>query len=82
MKQSNQNSEIKFAYLSQGKLFFKDGGREVSQIESEFGNDVIKRSLEIHQRNEWKTKGKNKYFSGGILWNLNDFDPQAVLNKG
>lgn len=78
MKQSNQNSEIRFAYLSQGKLFFKDSDREVSLIESEFGNDIIKRSLEIHQRNEWKTKGNNKYFSGGILWNVNDLDPQAV----
>lgn len=78
MKQSNQNTEIKFAYLSQGKLFFKDGDREVCQIESEFGNDIIKRSLEIHQRNEWKTKGKNTYFSGGILWNVNDSDPRSV----
>ncbi|MGA1841028.1 MAG: TolB family protein [bacterium] len=78
MKESNQNSEIKFAYLSQGKLFFKDGDREVSQIESEFGNDIIKRSLEIHQRNEWKTKDQNTYFSGGILWNVKDFDPKAI----
>jgi len=69
---------MKVVYLSQGKLFVKDGDLAPRQIESQFGQDVVNRAIKIQQKNEWKTNRKGSPFSGNILWGVDEIDPQAV----
>jgi len=42
------------AYLSQGKLFFKRGDEPAQELESQFGQTVQDRILQIKRRNSWK----------------------------
>ena len=69
---------MRVAYLSQGKLFVKDGDLASREIESHFGKEVIDRTLRMHQRNEWKSKGKNTPFSGSMLWGVEEIDPRIA----
>ncbi len=69
---------MRFTYLSGGKLFIKEGDNAPVEIESHFGKDVIERTIRMHQRNEWKTKGNdNTPFSGGMLWGATSADPRV-----
>jgi len=69
---------LKLAYLSRGKLFFKQGDLAARQIESEFGQDIVNRSLQRQQRNEWKTQSANNPFSGAMLWGMDQNDPRRL----
>lgn len=42
------------AYLSQGKLFFKRDDEPAQELESQFGQTVQERILQIKRRNSWK----------------------------
>ncbi len=69
---------LKIAYLSQGKLFFKQGDMAVQQIDSHFGQDIVNRAIQRHQKKEWKTggqQGQGSPFSGRMLWGVDDIDP-------
>ncbi len=69
---------LRLAYLSQGKLFFKNGDLAVRQIDSRFGQEIIDRTLQRQQRREWKTQATNTPFSGSMLWGVRDEDPRAL----
>lgn len=45
------------AYLSQGKLLLKAEDQPARTIESEFGQDVQQRMLQIQRKNAWKDRG-------------------------
>uniref|UniRef100_A0A832M4F2 Uncharacterized protein n=1 Tax=Oscillatoriales cyanobacterium SpSt-402 TaxID=2282168 RepID=A0A832M4F2_9CYAN len=45
---------VDVAYLSQGKLYLKLGGASVQEVESQFGQTVQERVLQIKKRNSWK----------------------------
>jgi hypothetical protein len=67
---------LKLAYLSQGKLFLKEGDLAARQIDSQFGQEVIDRTLQRRQRREWKTRGGDgSYFGGAMLWGVDQSDP-------
>ena len=70
--------ELKIAYLSQGKLFFKHGDLAAREIDSEFGQDVVNRALQRYQKDEWKTGGRGSLFSGSMLWGAQDMDPGTL----
>jgi hypothetical protein len=68
----------RIAYLARGKLFFKNGDLAVRQVESRFGQDIINRTLQRQQRNEWKTQGASTPFSGSMLWGREQEDPRRL----
>ena len=70
--------DLKLAYLSQGKLFFKLNDLAVRQIDSRFGHDVINRTIQRQQRNEWKTQGQGTPFGGAMLWGVTQGDQRAI----
>ena len=67
-----------FAYLSQGRLFLKDGDRDAQHIESHFGKEVVERALRMQQQNEWKTRKQGTPFGGSMLWGVQSADPRAA----
>lgn len=70
---------VRLAFLSQGKLFFKDKDLPASQINSAFGQEVINREIRIQQSNEWKTKGPGAQFAaGGMVWAADQADSRAM----
>lgn len=71
---------LKLAYLSQGKLFLKDGDGPARQIESKFGEEARQRAVDVHQRHAWKNEARgNQFMSGAMLWGASAFDPRRVL---
>ncbi len=68
----------RIAYLARGKLYFKNGDLAARQIESRFGQDIINRTLQRQQRNEWKTQGASTPFSGSMLWGRDQEDPRRL----
>ncbi|NEO85250.1 MAG: hypothetical protein F6J87_13525 [Spirulina sp. SIO3F2] len=44
------------AYLSQGKLYLKQGDRPVREIESEFGRSLQQRRLQMERRKAWRDR--------------------------
>lgn len=73
---------IKLAYLSHGRLFYRDGER-CQLIESQYGQDVIKRSLARQAKNEWKTGGDSAaaLYSRQSLWGASQDDASTVKIK-
>lgn len=68
----------RIAYLARGKLYFKNGDLAARQVESRFGQDIINRTLQRQQRNEWKTQGASTPFSGAMLWGREQEDPHRL----
>jgi hypothetical protein len=68
----------KLAYITQGKLFYKKDSLPSSQVHSQFGQKIIDRTIRIHQKNEWKTKGSGSYFGGSTLWGVDRVDTEAI----
>lgn len=68
---------MKVAYLSRGKLYFKEDDLATREIHSEFADDFINRSVQRFQQQEWKIKDPNSPF--GQLWGFNQPDPQKVM---
>jgi hypothetical protein len=71
----NQN----IAYLSQGKLHFKNSRESVRVIESKFGQNVRDRAIQIQQRNAWKSQGRGaRFMAGGLVWGEVEHDPASM----
>ncbi len=68
----------RIAYLARGQLYFKNGDLAAHPIESHFGQDIINRTLQRQQRNEWKTQGASTPFSGNMLWGKEQEDPRRL----
>ncbi|MFN2270168.1 MAG: hypothetical protein ACK2US_04980 [Anaerolineae bacterium] len=69
---------LKLAYLSQGKLFFKHGDLAARQIDSQFGQEIISRTIQRHQRDEWKFGERESPFSGSMLWGAKQATPDEM----
>jgi hypothetical protein len=69
---------VKLAYLSQGHLFLLDQSGNPKPIESEYGREVVQRSLNRQNRNKWKTEGEGALFNRGSLWGVSREDPTAM----
>ncbi len=69
---------LKLAYLSRGRLYFKLGDLAARQIDSQFGQDIVSRTVQRQQRNEWKTQSANNPFSGAMLWGMDQNDPSRL----
>jgi hypothetical protein len=69
----------KLAYLSQGKLYYKNGG-QASPIDSPFGQDIIHRALQRQQKQEWKTGAGDGggMYNRSALWGVSRENPNAV----
>jgi len=68
-----------FLYVAQGKIHFKEAGKPARLIESKFGQSLVDRASQIHQRNAWKTQGTGaKFMSGGMLWGGNDAEENEL----
>ncbi|MEM6447809.1 MAG: hypothetical protein AAF704_14795, partial [Cyanobacteria bacterium P01_D01_bin.123] len=48
---------LNIAYLAQGKLYLKQGNKAVREIESEFGQSVQERRLQIERRQAMRNRG-------------------------
>lgn len=70
--------DLKLAYLSQGKLFFKHGDLAARQIDSQFGQEIISRTIKRHQRDEWKFSERESPFSGSMLWGAKQTTPDEM----
>src|SRR5262249_40426069 len=65
-------------YIAQGKINLKEPGKPSRLIESKFGQSLIDRASQAHNRNAWKTQGTGaKFMSGRILWA--EQDPSAPI---
>lgn len=53
-----------FAYLSDGRLYVKDGDQPARLIDSHFAQDITRAALEVQQKREWKTQGFGASFIG------------------
>jgi hypothetical protein len=73
--------EPKLAYLAHGRLFYRNNGT-AELIESQYGQEVVKRALERQAKNEWKSSGTSTsaLFSRGSLWGSGD-DSRTVAVK-
>lgn len=75
--------QVSFLYVAQGKIYLKEPGTQARLIESKFGQSLIERNNQIHQRNAWKTQGTGaRFMSGGLLWRQPDEngDMPVVIN--
>lgn len=73
------------AYLSHGKLHLRSldapDTAPSKEFDSQFGEQVRTRALQIHKRHEWKTSGRGARFQGGMspaMWGGVEPDPAAV----
>jgi hypothetical protein len=71
--------EPKLAYLAQGRLFYRDNGT-AELIDSQYGQEVVKRALERQAKNEWKTGGSSSaaLYSRQSLWGTGADSPNAI----
>lgn len=71
-----------FAYLAGGKLHLKVGQAPVRTVESEFGQSVQERVLQMRRRNAWKNQSiMANFFPAELLQQVNEQD-QAILSVG
>lgn len=69
---------VKLAYLSLGRLFVLEQNGTPRPIESEYGREVVQRSLQRQNKNKWKTEGEGALFNRGSLWGVSREDPTAA----
>jgi hypothetical protein len=69
---------MKLAYLSLGRLFVLEQDGSPRPVESEFGREVVQRSLQRQNKNKWKTEGEGNLFNRGSLWGVGREDPAAA----
>lgn len=69
---------LRLAYISQGKLFFKHGDLAARQIDSQFGQEIISRTIKQQQKNEWKFSEQESPFSGSMLWGAKQTTPDEM----
>ncbi len=70
--------DYKLGYLTRGKLFYKHDASPPGQIQSRFGQKIIDRTIEMGQKNEWKTKDSGSLFGGGRLWGVDKANVEVV----
>lgn len=63
---SSKGKNMRIAYISQGKLFVKDEDKKASEVESEFGRNIVETAVKIAQKHEWKNKGAGAQFRGTV----------------
>jgi hypothetical protein len=67
------------AYLARGQLHLKHAAAPVRTIESQFGQSIRQRAIEIGRRHAWKEQGRAAQFMrGGILWGRGDGDDDSL----
>lgn len=70
---------MRLAYIAQGKLHLLEAAGTTRQIDSQFAQEFINRSVQIAERRAWKNNGGSGMWQGTNLWNVkDDFDPSAV----
>jgi hypothetical protein len=71
---------LRLAYLSQGKLFYVNGGPSAELVSSTFGQEMINRALQRQQKNEWKAGGEqaNGVYNRSSLWGVGNEDPALM----
>jgi hypothetical protein len=71
---------LRFAYLSQGKLFLKSGDAPELLYESPFARGIRDRAMELHRRHSWKSGGGSgdRMIPRAALWGANAGDPSLV----
>jgi hypothetical protein len=66
------------AFLSKGRLHVLDGGA-ARELRSPFAQQVIDRTLRMHEKNAWKVRdGEEGMFSGRMLWGAQPANADAV----
>jgi hypothetical protein len=70
---------LRFAYLSQGKLYLKSGDEPASIYESPFVRRIRERAAELHRRHSWKSgQSGERMIPRAALWGANAADPSLV----
>jgi len=60
---------LRFAYVSQGKLYIKSGDSPEVLHESPFARGIHDRALELQRRHAWKTGGsEERLIPRAALW--------------
>ncbi len=61
---------MRIVFLSEGKLFLKEDGRDAVEIESPFARAAVDRAATRNERNAWKTKDREggDPFSNRLVW--------------
>ncbi len=55
----------------------KDESSPAREIESAFGQELVRSAVQVAQKREWKTKGTGALFmSGGMLWGIDEREQQ------
>jgi hypothetical protein len=70
------------AYIAQGRIHLKRGDAAPKIIESQFGQNVRQRSIDLEKRNAWKTQGTGSQFMRGGMFGAraNPEDMRIVVN--
>lgn len=66
---------LKVAYLSQGRLYVKNGDLATQEITCQFGQEMIDRAERQFREGEWKRQGQGEMFNA--FWNETQ-DPQNI----
>src|ERR1700761_8495616 len=56
------------AYIAQGKIHVKRGDAAPQILESQFGQNVRQRAIDLEKRNAWKTQGSGSQFMRGGMF--------------
>jgi hypothetical protein len=71
---------MRFAFLSEGKLYLKDEDKAPRELRSPFAEDVLNREQTHRTRNAWKGQGRDA-LGAGLVWGgqrLGDDTPLAA----
>jgi hypothetical protein len=67
------------AYLTQGQLRLKPATAPARTIDSQFGQSIRQRAVEINRRHAWKEQGRGAQFMrAGVLWGRGDDEAGAL----
>jgi len=58
--------ETSFAYLADGKLFFKEPGKDIRLVESAFIQQMLERQQKTRDRHDWKSQGMGWSLTRGM----------------
>ena len=68
----------RIAYLTQGRLFLKDGDGQPSPVESDFAQEAVARTQQRQQKNAWKGQVGSSLVPGSALWAMSMDDATAL----
>lgn len=70
---------LRFAYVSQGKLYLKSEDEPEALYESTFARGIRDRAVELHRRHSWKSgQSGERMVPRAALWGANATDPSLV----